>query len=450
MGVGNTTMGGGSRELEGDTYNFGTASKRTFDVKTNYSLMGEFPFMDRGRALIGPEFAYGVQYAGEYSEYNRVGLELMLTLKLGYGDASALAGGDADTPLGAMGITQGLYAMFHGWMQRYAMNQALSSPQEQLDSYGLGTTSGGDRGSMANVPVLEAGAAFAGGMGGAMTPALRSGAGWYWAFLAAQTAGGAGFLFSSGDAGKTGGLSDLLGSARLLGFAIASIEEPDKRLALPSEMVRRREMYINLVSYALNTIVMLGGGLGGSDVVSKAGIGTNLQVAFSPDPAERSMTESTQVSLVPATYVSGGGKSGMRSGMRVHQSWRDVPLPEFQLFSQVLFLSPMFRADNAVNHATQSDPYSDAELNSDVDATLGLEWRTRWTRLYFGLDTKGIFGGGDDQKVGIGGTAGFDLTIPLSKHWALTAGIEGMAHKTFPKGEQFEVVPTVGVEVINF
>lgn len=446
LGIGSTTIGGGSRELEGDTFAFGSSNEKTFDIKTNYSLLGEFRPLGRGPTItFGPEFAYGVQYAGEGSEFNRVGLEFGFTLRLGYGDASTLSGGDIDTPLGAMGIVQGFWSILHGYMQRYAMSQTLANAQEALADYGLSTSGSGERGSMANVPLLESAAAFAGALGGPST-ALRLDPGWYWAFVAAQAAGGA-FLASEGNAGKASAVSDLLATARLLGFI--GIENPEKRLALSSEEIRRREIYINLASFALNTAFALGGGLGGSDIVATAGAGANLNVAFSPDPAGRGLAESTQASIVPVSYSSGSAGSGLRSGLRIHQSWRDFPLPEFQLFSQILFLSPMIRADNLANDATEDKPFGNAGLTSDIDATLGLEWRTRWTRLYFGLDTKGIYGG-NEQTVGIGGVVGFDVTIPVGKRWAITLGAMGMAHKTFPKGTQYEFVPSLGVELFDF
>ena len=447
IGGGQTKLGGGSQTLDGETFDFGSQKSGTWDIKTNYSLMAEFRPLERGPTiLVGPEFAYGVQSTGDYSEFNRVGLELMFTIKLGYGDNSTLPGATVDTKLGAMGISQGIYSMAHGWINRYMMNKTLSDAQEALGDYtGAGDTA--DRGSLANVPVLEGSAAFLGGIGGGgMTTALRAGSGWYWGILAAQTAGGIGFLFSDGSSGVSGGVSDILRSARLAGYAMGGIESPDKRLALSSEEIVRREMYINFASFALNTAMMLGGGLGGVDSLATAGAAANIQISFSPDSAERGLAEASQMSLVPVSISGDKNGWGMRSGVRIHQSWHDFPTPDFQFFSQVTFLSPMFRADNLVNHVERDEPYGDAWLTTDIDASLGLEWKTRYTRLYFGIGTKGIFGGGEDQKVGIGGVAGMDVLIPISKRWSITLGAQGSAHKIFPKGERYEFTPSLGVE----
>ncbi|HPQ81844.1 MAG TPA: hypothetical protein PLZ86_09015, partial [bacterium] len=308
FGGGQTTLGGGSQTLDGETFSFGEDKAGVWDIKTNYGLLAEFRPMERGPTILfGPELAYGVQSTGDYSEFNRVGLEFMLTLKLGYGDNSSLPGPTVDTKLGALGISQGAYSMAHGWIQRYLMNRTLSDAQEAIGDY-AGAGDPDSRGSLANVPLLEGAAAFLGGAGnGGMTTALRAGDAWYWAFLAAQTVGGAGFLFSEGSAGMSGGVSDLLGSARLAGYAISGIQSPSKRLSLSNEEIARREMYVNFASFALNTAMMLGGGLGRIDSLASAGAAANIQVSFSPDMAERGLAEASGMSIVP---VSISGDSG--------------------------------------------------------------------------------------------------------------------------------------------
>ena len=448
IGIGFTTISPSDRELEGEVFDFDQKSERTWDLGTAFTVLGEFRPWGRGPTLgIGPSFYFGTRYAGEGSEFNRLSLELMLMLQVGYGDASVRG----SERIGAMGIAQGLFTMFHGWLARDHMNKILSGPNEALSNYGpLVGGDSGDRGSMANVPVLEASAAVASGLGNPLDVPLRTNTGWYWGFLALRTLGGAIFLISDGDAGKSGGLADgLLGSARLAGFAIAGMESPDKRAQLSDETMERREIYINLAAFGLNTLAALLGAAAESDPLMQGGAGANIQVGLSPDPLDGTMVERTDIGYVPTTLLS-GDKSGSRAGVLIHKSWRDFPSKDFQLFSSVLFLSPAFRLDNVANHPTQSEPYEGVELNTDVDAALGLEWKTGWTRLSFGLDTKVVYGGGEKAKVGIGVMGGFDLTIPIGEEDGpgISLGARVMAHKLFPEGTQVEVVPHIGATLV--
>lgn len=434
IGGGSTTLSRSPVTLEGDQYGFGEQREKTWDLSTTYSLPLDITLKDRWGMRLAPSLRYGVQYAGSGSEANRVNLDFMFTASIFLGDASTQPGGDADTEMGPMGIAQGLFAMGHGWAQRYMMARTLSAPQEALETYGiLQPQSGGSRGSMSDVPKLEAGAAFLGAADSSLTPALRAGEGWYWGLLGIQTLGEGLSFIDDSTAMRTGALSGLLKTPRLLGYAIAGIETPGKRLMLTNEIVELREMYINLVSYALNTVVMFGGALGGSDWVGQAGVGANLGVAFTPDPSERGTVERTDYTFVPVA-ISGGSQSGLRQGIVIHKSWHDVPMPELQLFSSVMLLSPLL--------------YGDAPQTSDIDAALGLEWKTTYTRLLFGVDTKAVHGGGPDWKTGFGGLVGFDVLIPFNGQESgtgLTLGARFMAHKLFPDGYSYTFLPTIGL-----
>ena len=442
IGRGSTTISPSNRELEGELFAFDGISETTWDVGTAFSITAEFHPWGRGPVVgVGPSFYLGTSYAGEGSEFNRLTLELMLTVQLGYGDASVRGGEE----IGPMGIAQALYAMGHSWLARYLMNKVISDPNQALSDYGL-LPGGGDRGSMANVPVLEASASFASGLGNPFEVPLRTSTEWFWGFLALRTLGGALFLLSDGNAGKAGGVADVLGSARLAGFAMADMESRNKRILLSDETMEHREMYINLAIFGLNTLALLLGAAADSPSIMQGGAGANIQLGLSPDPLERTMVERTDIGYVPATLLS-GDKSGSRAGILIHKSWHDVPSQDFQLFSSVLFLSPAFRLDNVINHPTQSEPYGDVELNTDVDAAIGLEWKKPWTRILFGLDTKVIHGGGEGAKVGIGGILGFDLTIPVNDQEdgsGISLGVRAMFHKLFPEGAQLELVPHLG------
>lgn len=445
IGKGKTTSTAPTRELDGESYSFGTEEQETWDVGTSYAFALEARPWGRAPAiLIGPAFYYGVKYAEDGSIYNRVDLEFIpVRIQVGNLDATD----DASDELGPMGIAQGFYALLHGLGQRYLVNRTLADQKERLANYNIKVGEGGDRGSLENLPALEAGAALMGGMGNPQAAALKSGRVGFWVFAAAQAAGGAIFLYKvDGTANNTAGAADLLGSARLLGFPIAGIETPDKR-RMPADEVERREAYINLAGYALNTAVMLFGANQESGVAMMSGANANVQVALTPDPIEGDLVENTSVTYAPKTFLS-SDKDGNRGGIIVHRSWHDIPSKDVQLFSSVAILSPALTPGNSIEHLSQDEPYEDAHLNSDVDAALGIEWKGTWHRLYGGIDTKAIFGGGDAAKVGIGGVAGFDVLVPFNGKEdgiGLVAGVRVMAHRIFPEGTQLEVVPHVGI-----
>jgi hypothetical protein len=449
IGRGFSTISQPDRVLEGETYSFEDRTGGTWDIGTNYALHGEFRPWGRGPAImIGPAFYYGLQYDEEGSDLNRVNLEFMITAGMGYGDESTLSGKEADVEIGALGITQGLYAMGHGFLQRYMFDRTITQPMEVLDEYGLlGDESAQDRGSQSDVPLLSGASALMGGSDSSATTQLKAGSVWFWIFGGARTLGNVIFLASGGTGSKTGGLSGLLGSARLIGYPIAGIEEPDNRLELAPEDVEQREMAIDLIAYGVNTAVMLIGAGAESDVAMGGGSQANNGVALSPAPSERNTVERTDYGYVPYSFYSGNAGTGNRAGIIIHNSWHDFPLEDFQLNSSILFLSPMLTFGNIGKTVSQDESYTDVMLPTDVGAGLGLEWKTAWSRLSFGAETRGIFGGGDTAKVAIGGTAGADLILPFTGEEdgsGIAIGARGTAHKVFPEGYQFEFAPWAG------
>ena len=450
MGVGGSTISRGDVTVDGETYKFDDASGRTFDIGTNYFFGGELrPFGGRGPVLtLGPALYYGLQYGGEGSEFNRVKLELMLMASVGYGDGTSISREESEGEIGAMGIVQGLYAMGHGFAQRMLYDKAINKPMEALDDYGLLGT-GDDaqnRGSMWDVPLLSAGAAFLAGTSTPLTPALRAGEGWFWGFGALNTGSGIYFLAAGSDAAKGSGLADLMGSTRLISYALAGINTPSERLAMLPEDVEARQMYINLASYAANTAIMLIGAAANSDIAMSGGAGANMGVAMTPDPVEGTTVERTDIGYIPYTAYW-GERAGNRAGIIVHKSWHDLPSENIQLFSSAALLSPMLILGNIGNMPAQDKQFSSEMLPSSVNASLGLEWKTTFTRLALGLDTCGV-SGSEDSAAGVGGIAGFDITIPFNGEEdgsGIGLGVRASAHKLFPKGSDAEIAPWFGL-----
>jgi hypothetical protein len=434
---------------DGETLSFGETSGETTEVGTKFAGAaelrpgGRFPTFE-----IGPAFYYGIQYGGEGSEFNRVNLELMFLATIGYGDASISNDGEIDGQLGAMGIAQGLYALGHGYLQRYYFDKAVTQPLEALDDYGLAGSSGAsDRGSMADVPLLSAAAAFSGGP--SFSTPLRAGSGGFWAFAGMQAVGGSLFLASESKNAKAGGAGDLLGTARMLSFAIADIETPEHRFARDPADIAKREMRLNLVHYAANTALFLIGASSNSETAMVGGASANNGIAATPNPIERSMVESTDYAWVPTTAYS-GKRTGNRAGMQIHNSWHDMPSEHFQLYSSILFLSPMATMGNLGRVKSQTETYANVMLPSDVSAGLGLEGDWTWFRISFGMQTVAIFGGEDDARGAVGGNAAMTLKLPLNGEQngtGLAFGIGGNANHVVGQGGQFEVIPTIALTV---
>ncbi|MFH0799172.1 MAG: hypothetical protein V2A66_03205 [Pseudomonadota bacterium] len=425
------SIGGGS--LSVSQPGFDGKSSGVVEVNTNYKLTGEIRPSGRFVIRIGPEFNQGVLFAGEGSEFNRMLLSLMIVAGLGWSDASARSGRAADRELGGLEIFQGMYATIHRFISGYISNSALADQQEALKKYGL-LTDGGDRGASGSLPILQGASALLGGMDTTLSTSLHAGTGWFLGMTGLRGAGGVGLMLSGGDAGKASGTTDILTLVRPIGLLIGGVESPSKRHLLPREVVDRREMYVNLVSYLVNSGLMLIGAAAGSGVLMDGANGANIQIATTPDPLDRNMAPRTDVAFIPysARYgLSGNTKSGGLSGVIIHKDWAELA-PNFRLFSSVSFLTPL---------------YTDKQQNTEVDSALGIEWKTTYTRLSLGLDTKMIFGGGDEAKAGIGGVLGFDIVIPINggeNGSGLVLGARGMCHKLFSDGSQCQVGPHAG------
>ncbi|MFH1830584.1 MAG: hypothetical protein ABH871_07400 [Pseudomonadota bacterium] len=453
IGWGSSTISQPDRTLEGETYSFEDTSSNTVDIGTNYLLMGEFRPWGRGPSfMLGPQFRYGLQYDDEGSDFNRIKLEMGIMLDIGYGDASFQSGKETDVEIGALGITQGLYAMGHSFLQRAMFDKTITQPMEALDEYGLlGNEGATDRGSMADVPFLSGASALMGGADSSATTQLKAGKAWFWIFECARAGGNALLLATGSTQAQAGGFAGLSNATKLIAYPIAGIEAPDKRLSLEPNDVEQREMIIDLVAYGVNTAAMLIGAAAASDMVMLGAGQANNTVAMSPDPLDRNMVERTDYGYIPYSFYSGSEGSGNRAGIVIHNSWHDFPLENFQLYSSVDFLSPMMTFGNIGTTASQDEPYTDVMLPTDVGAGLGLEWKTTWTRLYFGAKTIGIFGGNDDAKVAMGGQAGFDLVLPFNGEEdgsGIVVGASGTAAVELPSGsKKLEFAPWTGASL---
>jgi hypothetical protein len=420
IGRGGTTIGG--------------QSVGTWDAGTRYALLGDWrPAGGRGPELrIGPGFYNGVEFGGTGSPANRMRLELTLNAEVAFADGSERSNAGADTELGAAGVSHGLFTWAHHLARGYLFDQGFTKPMAALTNYGIAASSG-DRGRFYDLPLLDAAAKFSGGLGNPLSPWLRSGSGWLYAAAGLYAISGAVTIGTASPDGKAGGVADIAGSsARLAGLAIAGIDEPSKRLSLSSEEVRKREAIVDLSIFALGAVTMIVGGLTKQPAAMGGGSSTALGVALGPDAASRDFVESTDVGYAYSFYY--GARNGNRGGILMHKAVREFPWQDVQLFFRGSLRSPVLIGSP-----------SNYPLASDAGAATGLQWKpAEWVRLLAGIEAVAV-SGDPNAKAGIGGTAGIDLTLPISKGFGLTAGLAAGCHKLFPSGHQCEVGPWGGV-----
>ncbi len=453
IGRGTSTLIRPARNVLGEEFPSAEESASTWNIGTRYTFTGEFrPGGGRGPVLeIGPGLYSGVQYAGKDSSHNRLRLDLLITAGIGYGDGSTTSGADSDTELGPLGIGHGFGTMFLEGVQRYATNNTLSTPMQALAEYNLTGDPSAQPDSTTDINFLKAGAAFSSGMGSPLAAPLRAGSGWMAAFTAMRIIRGGIFAANGGTESAAGAITDFMGGAELIGYAIAGIEEPDKRLSLPQDEVRRRKMYVAIPIYVISSLLMAGGAADNSEAFMRGGSNAGVHLALSPDPLDRGMVERTDIQFIPHSLYY-GSKDGSRGGVRVHSSWNDEPSEDIQFYSAATFVSPKMKPGNIANMPSQSQPDSDAGLSSDICASLGIEYKPTWVRLSIGPMTCGIFASGvSAPKAGIGGTAGFDLTLPFNGKddgSGLSLGVHVDAIKPLPDGSaNVEAQPVIGISL---
>jgi hypothetical protein len=201
----------------------------------------------------------------------------------------------------------------------------------------------------------------------------------------------------------------------------------------PNDVVRR-ESIITLASYGAGLGLMLIGAAAKGVPTMRGGASSTVGPAAAPNPVSP-MVERTDVSWLPAVYNVSPNMSGITGGFSVHKDWRATPL-----FTEVRLASPLLVPGNGDNY----------RLNTNVAADLGLAWKTTWTRMLAGVETLGVFGGGENTSAGIGGVVGLDLKIPFNGKEdgaGMVLGVRASGDKLFPEGWQCELAPAVGVTI---
>ena len=438
IGVGKSTITAPDRTLEGETFSFGSKSATTWDLGTAYTFTGEWrPIGGRGPAInIGPGAYYGVQYDKPGSEFNRVRLDFLLTASIGYLDGSTRTSANADAEVGAMAIVQDIFSLGQGLGQSALMDQVTAKPMEALSDYGL---TGGDGSnspsSMDDVPFLKAGAVFAGGLGNPMYVPLHAGTGWFYGLAGLRAVGGTVLLATSSTEGGAGGLANLWTVGRMLSYAFAGIEEPDKRAVKEPATVERNEAYIDIAFFLGSAALMMVP----NDTVKVGSGSANFNIGMTPSPLGHGTIERTDVGYIPYAPYWSGKRSGGRAGFIVNKDFHDFPTANWQLFSSVAFLAPMLNPSDG----------RDLTLDTSLLATLGIAWKTPYTRLSVGPTTSLDYST-SGTRTGIGGSLGFDVIIPFNGQEdgsGVWFGVRGNALKYSSEGAQYNVMPGAGVSL---
>ncbi len=437
IGVGKSTISAPDRTLEGETFSFGSRSATTWDIGTAYAFTGEWrPAGGRGPAInIGPGAYYGIQYEKAGSEFNCVRLDFMLLASIGYLDGSTRTGANSDAEVGAMAITQEIFSLGQGLVQSALLDRTVSKPMEALDDYGLTGGESTAPSSMDDVPLLKAGSVFAGSLGNPMHVPLHAGTGWFYGLTALRGVGGTVLLATSSTEGGAGGLANLWTVARQLSYAFAGMEEPDKRAVKEPEEVERNEAIIDVAFFLGSAALMMVP----NDTVKIGSGSANFNIGMTPSPLGHGTIERTDVGYIPYAPYWSGKQSGGRGGIFVNKDFHDFPSASWQLFSSVAFLAPM------LNPGSDRNP----TLDTSLLATLGIAWKTPWTRLSVGPTTSLDYGTGG-TRTGIGASLGFDVLIPFSgqeEGSGIGFGVRGNALKYSSEGAQYNVMPWAGASL---
>lgn len=357
----------------GNPYEDGGASSATFDISNSTYLLGKVRLGGQAWLDIGPGFTYGVQYAGEGSDFNRLQLALMFQARIGWNGESNVSGEYKDTYLGAGADVQEFFNILHGFGFRYCLNSTLTHPQDAIGDYGFDSSGGGP---LEMVPSFMFATSLLGGLTGSMEVPLRSKA--YWVYFATYLAGGITFSIFEGKAGRTGGVGDFLKAGRLASYAIAGISSPGDRGGMPEREKEMREEYVNIGNYLLSSAVLaVGQGLD-IDILSGAATGSSLNLVTIPDQIT-DMVEQTY-------YIPGYAAVSNRAAFTIHNSWKHIP---------------MFSGMTAV--------WGGTDKPIDINSYMGFEWDGPYHHLFGGLNHNMSFGEGGGSTIGFVGGAGVKI-----------------------------------------
>ncbi len=463
IGAGRSSVPEYTRYVDGSTITVPGAKGTTFDIGSTSSAGLDILVGKSTSFRIGGAFSQGVNFGGATSEFNRVTLQAMIELSLA-GGLSATSRHREDKGLSTLGLSFALSKWLHGLTQRYYTNRVLNDASEQASNAGL-LGGSGNPGAMADVPTLQSIIFGMGGVAkGTQLKLYMSADKWRWLIATAEALGGLAFLFISGTAAKSGGISDILSAGSMGIYAAYKIDTPAARAALDKKDLLKKTRNAFLWRAALVTATHL---IGAAMIASEkpeersstgraligGSMGNAAGLVLSPMPMDTpGIKVRTSYSYIPfSAYRGSGGMDGKRGGITV-----SAALEGTMLRTDLTVLSPMLTIINSGKRADASATYDDTTLPSEGAVAVGLYKSWPLFSIFGGIEQVGQFGGGKGFAGGLGGKASVELTIPI-KGIKLLIGLTGRAHWLFPKdssnaekpstGWQYEVAPYVGIQM---
>jgi len=349
-------------------YEDGGAGEDTFDLSSSTYLLGKVRLGSQVWLELGPGLSYGVQYAGEGSEFNRLQLAFMLQSRIGWNAESTVSAKDRDTYVETAANISAFYAMMHSYALRYALNNTLTNPQNDLEDYGFESNMGSEESALDTVPSYMFASTLLGGLSSSLETPLRSKA--YWGYFAMHLAGGLAFLTMEGEAAKQGATGDFLGAARLASYAMAEIESPGRRIGMGEREKALREGYLNIANFSLASGLLGFGQAFNADPISGAAAGSGMSIASSPNQ----ITDMLETTL----YIPGYTPATGRMTFTLHNEWEHLP---------------MFSAMTAA--------WGGTDKPIDINSSMGAQWSGPYHYLFGGLNHNMSYGEEGGSTLGL-------------------------------------------------
>lgn len=444
-----------------------SCSTYMLDIGMKYGAGLEF--MPKPRFDIGiiTELTYGASFLKSGSDWNRLKLEFMIKLFVGYGDESSPLNpneaGDLPPPPPKMEIAFAIYSALLGIPQTILMNMTLADMQKKLEDMGI-SLSDGDPGRTEDIRLLQSFSAFFGAWGwkSSMEQFMNLGNLNPIPLVLEIVKGGAGIVVGAtqdSTASTGSGMANLLGALDMGIYMLMDVDSPADRKKHEKDVVPRL-LKSDLIIFGINDLLAVIGAVllhqnpksDAGSIMFSAAVGANAGTAFFVGPKKSGAVVRTTAAYSPINpyqinYESGGVKkkaSGMRSSIIIQKTWGW----NF-LFSEFAFSSHALRLDNLFKRAgaAPSEPYDDAELPSEISARLGFQKEWKHVRLGASLDILAPFGAPAGISGGIGLTAATDVFLfnKQKNGWGLMLGVRGSIATLFPHGWQWEVAFPIGL-----
>jgi hypothetical protein len=456
IGIDTTSSAQPDRTVGGETFSFDASKKLLFNIKTQYGAGLELRPSSNFILQLAPSLGIGALFDSPGSEWNRLPIEFMLRLSLGYGSGEPVFGSRPRKPT-PMELAYYTFARLHGTAQTILVNKTLSEEAEKAGAFVGG---GGDPGSMEDIRFLTGLSAFLAGFGLANSrKAYVSFEEYNYFPLVLEIASGILVLGLAGNnSGRGTGGAYLLNAGDMLTYRLMDIDKAGGR-ERAGEDLHFKLQKAALINAAIKTGLFLIGGLvlykssqnDAGLILTSSALQANQGLAIAADPTDSGAVESTIINYIPATRYYRKSKmpnavnpeelTESRAGISVMSNFE-------YWFAQMRFLSHALRADNIGKRAgaAPDEPYGAAMAPTEISVTFGGHYRNRYFRIGGGLDMIMENGSGVGIASGVGGSIGLDVTIPITDGFGLAFGVYASICTLLGQdGYRYEIGPGLGI-----